>query len=315
MLPSALTPSALALVLALVWDLALGEPPARFHPVVWMGRAIGALARMAPRGRPRLGMVYGAVLALAVPAAVAAAGTALLEALEELPAVRLLVEAFLLKSCFALRALGAAAFDVRDALARDDLANARRSLASLVSRDASALDRDEVVGAAIESVAENASDSFVAPLLAYLALGLPGALFYRAVNTLDAMIGYHGRWEHVGKAAARLDDVLNLLPARLTAMLLLAAGWWTGRDAQRAAVILTRDGARTESPNAGRPMAAMAGLLGVELKKRGHYALGDADEPLVPTKIDEAWRLASLAAFAMAAFSVAWAGLQHAVVH
>jgi adenosylcobinamide-phosphate synthase len=146
------------------------------------------------------------------------------------------------------------------------------------------------VAATIESAAENASDSFVAPLFWFSLLGLPGAMFYRAVNTLDAMIGYHGRYEWLGKASARLDDLLNWVPARLTATFLLVGGALTGLDAKRGARVLWRDGAKTESPNAGRPMAAMAGLLGVELAKPGHYLLGDAVHALQPREIDRGWR-------------------------
>jgi adenosylcobinamide-phosphate synthase len=145
-------------------------------------------------------------------------------------------------------------------------------------------------------VAENASDSFVAPVFFYALFGLPGAVFYRAVNTLDAMIGYRGRYEWLGKASARLDDALNWIPARITAALLLAGGAVMGLDARRGARILARDGALTESPNAGRPMAAMAGLLGVELTKAGHYRLGDPLEPLAPAQIDRAWRAVCAAA-------------------
>jgi adenosylcobinamide-phosphate synthase len=125
--------------------------------------------------------------------------------------------------------------------------------------------------------------------------GVPGAIFYRAVNTLDAMIGYRGRYEYLGKAAARLDDLLNLVPARLTAAFLLLSGTLAGtvRNGWR---ILLRDGANTASPNAGRPMAAMAGLLRVELTKDGHYRLGDAERPITCDTISEAWRLVRLAA-------------------
>ena len=110
---------------------------------------------------------------------------------------------------------------------------------------------------------------------------------YRAVNTLDAMIGYHGRYEYLGKAAARLDDALNFVPARITAVLLLGAGFVSGYPSVRALKTWRRDAHTTESPNAGRPMAVMAGLLGVALEKDGHYRLGDALSPLVPENIDE----------------------------
>ena len=138
-----------------------------------------------------------------------------------------------------------------------------------------------VAAAAVESVAENASDSFVAPLFYYALLGLPGALVYRAVNTLDAMIGYRGRYEYLGKAAARLDDLLNLVPARLTARAAARRGALRGRGraARRARAARATRG-RTASPNAGHPMAAMAGLLGVRSRSPAPTALGDARQPV-----------------------------------
>jgi adenosylcobinamide-phosphate synthase len=144
---------------------------------------------------------------------------------------------------------------------------------------------------------------------------LPGAVFYRAANTLDAMIGYHGIYEWLGKTAARQDDLLNLVPARLTTLLILLAGWITGKDARRGWRVLRRDARKTESPNAGRPMATMAGLLGVELEKVGHYRLGDRVEALSVSKIDEAWRVVSVAgvfAFSLVAIAL---GAGHAFVH
>jgi adenosylcobinamide-phosphate synthase len=312
-MPAELTPAALPLVLAFAWDVLLGEPPARLHPVVWMGRVIELAVRPAPRQSPTLELLYGAAVAIVVPSLFALAGCALLAALASLPIARTLVEAYLLKSAFALRALGEAALSVRDALSADDLAGARAALRSLCSRDAARLDAPLVAAAAVESVAENASDSVVAPLLAYVLLGLPGALFYRAVNTMDAMIGYHGRYEYLGKAAARLDDALNLVPARLTADLLLLVGWQEGRDARRAAAVRARDAAKTASPNAGHPMATMAGLLGVQLTKPAAYRLGDAGAPVDATHVDQAWRLTTKAAVAMLLLALAGAGLRRAV--
>jgi adenosylcobinamide-phosphate synthase len=220
----------------------------------------------------------------------------------------------LLKPTFALRELGRAARRVRDALAAGRIDQARRDLGSLCSRDASRLDPPLLVAGAVESLAENASDSLVAPLVYYALFGLPGAVFYRAVNTLDAMIGYRGRYEHLGKAAARLDDALNLLPARLTALLLLPAGWACGADPVRGLRVLRRDGAATESPNAGRPMAAMAGLLGVELEKRGHYRLGDRVNALSPDTIDAAWRAVRASAVLAAALCLLVIGARGVVL-
>src|SRR5262249_11437966 len=158
-----------------------------------------------------------------------------------------------------------AAAVVGRALAAGDLAAARLGLRSLVSRDTSALDPPLLAAAAVESVAENASDSLVAPLFFFVLGGVPAALAYRACNTLDAPLGHRGEAGWRGEAAARLDDAANLVPARLTAALLVVASALVGASASGALRAWWRDGARTESPNAGRPMAAMAGALGVRL--------------------------------------------------
>ena len=279
---------ALVLVAALLLDRWLGELPNRWHPVVWMGHSIRWLERVAPlQTRPRAQLAYGLAMALLLPAGWAAVAVGI----EQVPVLRWVVGALLLKSCFAIGALGRAGLVVAARLDADDLPGAREGLRSLCSRDPSTLLPSELAAGATESLAENASDSIVAPLFWYLLLGLPGIVAYRVVNTMDAMIGYHGRYEWLGKAAARLDDLLNLVPARLTALLFLAGGWIGGADVRGGWRVLRRDAHRTESPNAGWPMAAMAGLLGVCLEKTGHYRLGDAG--VVPTgaTIRQAWHV------------------------
>jgi adenosylcobinamide-phosphate synthase len=279
-----------ALAAAVVIDQALGEPPTAVHPVVWMGRAVALGERLSP-ARGRLAqLLAGGALAIGIPAAFAAAAWAIDRSLRTLGPFGAIVCGVALKPTFALRALGTEARAVRDAVARGDIDAGRARLRALCSRDASALDGEALIAATVESVAENASDSFVAPLFWFGFFGLAGAVFYRAVNTLDAMIGYHGRYEWLGKASARLDDALNWIPARATAALLLASGAALGLDGRRGVRVLFRDGGRTESPNAGLPMAAMAGLLGVELAKAGHYRLGDAVRVLEPRTVDRAWR-------------------------
>jgi adenosylcobinamide-phosphate synthase len=307
----AFAPSSAVLVAALLIDVLLGEPPAALHPVVWMGRLAGRLERRALRLSRSAQLVAGGLIALILPAGFAIGSALLLLAASRWPMVEFAVAVLLLKPMFALRELGRAARRVRDSLASGRLDRAREDLRSLCSRDPSRLDEPLIVAGAVESVAENLSDSVVAPLLFYALFGLPGAVFYRAVNTLDAMIGYHGRHEYLGKAAARLDDLLNIVPARLTALLLLLAGPLSGASLPRGWRILRRDGARTESPNAGRPMAAMAGLLGVELEKRGHYRLGDPIHGLAAHTIDRAWRTARVSVCLAAALFVALIGARH----
>jgi adenosylcobinamide-phosphate synthase len=294
----------------------LGEPPAAWHPVVWMGRVTRAAERRLIGGAPVAQLGAGLLMALAIPLAFAAGAGLSLRAAAPWPPVHALLGIWWLKSTFAVRALGAAARAVRDPLRRQALAPARRALRGLCSRDPAALDAVAVTAATVESLAENSSDSVVAPLFYFALFGVPGAVFYRAVNTLDAMIGYHGPYEYLGKAAARLDDLLNLVPARLTAALLLLGGALTGQDPRGGWRVLRRDGGRTESPNAGRPMAAMAGLLRVQLDKRDCYRLGDPLEPAGIDKIDAAWRVvlvASAAAFLATAAALAVAGGRHAL--
>ena len=261
-------------LLALALDLALGEPPSRVHPVVLIGRVVEALDARAPTS-PRLQLLYGAGhVALVVAGAGLAARLAQRQLSQLPPLLRGLGAALLLKSTISMRALAAAALQLQADLEAGDLAAARSAARALVSRPTDALGTDLLVSAGIESVAENAADSVVAPLLYYAAGGLPAALAYRAANTMDAMIGYHGSFEHRGKAAARLDDLLNLVPARLTAGLLLVAAALAGGDVPGAVRTLWRHAATTESPNAGWPMSAMAGALGIRLEKPGAYVLG-----------------------------------------
>jgi adenosylcobinamide-phosphate synthase len=310
-MPGPVLHAAVVLGGALALDLLLGEYPARLHPVVWMGGVISALERRAPRGGRAGQAAFGVALALGVPALFAGAAALVLRAASAHAALQLATEILVLKSTFAVRALGAAAADVATALRAGELGAARWALRSLCSRDAAALDGSQVAAAAVESVAENTSDSVVAPLLCWAVFGVPGAIAYRALNTLDARIGYHGKYEWLGKASARLDDLANLVPARLTAGLLLAAGALRGADLARGVRTLLRDGGATESPNAGRPMAAMAGLLGVELEKAGCYRLGGGLAPASAATIDAAWRVAATAALAAAALAAAGAGALH----
>ncbi len=262
------------LLLALLLDRFLPEPPARVHPVVWMGRLINGLERWAPR-RPATALAYGAVgVALTIGAWGALTWLAILGLTELGTVAYLLGGAILLRTSFTARGLIAAGESTRAALEREDLDDARASLQSLVSRDRAELSAPLVAASAIESVAENTTDSYIAPWLAFAVLGVPFAVAYRATNTLDSMWGKRDRYEYLGKCAARLDDLVNLVPARLSALLLLLSAPPLGLPARRGWRIMLRDQRTTQSPNAGWTMSAMAGLLGRRLEKPGHYDLG-----------------------------------------
>lgn len=279
---------------ALLWDLLLGEPPELVHPVVWMGRAGGWLAkratadsvhgrafatevaRRAPPGREE---GFGWALAFGLPLAAALlGGLALLGTTRLHPAAGLLLGVYLLKSSFALRALDRAGRTVAGRLEAGDLEGARGALPALVGRDPSSLDRDQVASAAIESVAESFVDSVLAPLfwfalLSPVGLGVEAALLYRAVNTLDSTVGY----PHlpVGRGSALLDAALNWLPARLAGPLLVLLV----KERGRAARVMERDRKECPGPNGGWTMAAAAGALEVRLEKPGAYILGEEFPP------------------------------------
>lgn len=278
-----------ALMLAVAVDLVAGELPPGGHPVVWVGWAL----RWAERRVPGRSVTDGAVAVGAVVAATAAAAALVGLAARRLGWARLPIEALALKPAFSIRRLATAAGAVEAALRAGHLARARTRVGrDLVSRPTGALDASEVTSAAVESVAENLVDSVAAPLLAYAAGGLPAAWAYRAVNTADAMWGYRDAcYERFGKVAARLDDVANLVPARLGAACLTAGAALSGEDAAGAARVAWRQHGRTASPNAGWPMAAMAGALGVGLAKRGSYRLGEGPLPETPDAIRRACRV------------------------
>jgi adenosylcobinamide-phosphate synthase len=333
------------LVLALGLDLVFGEPPSRFHPVVWIGsylkfvrsrwHALDARAQLLEGG---LGWLFGAIGVVVI-------GFALQRVLHALPlALEVILSAILLKPLFAVRALFNTVGHVLRPLAADNLEAARVALGThLVSRSTTDLREDQIAGATIESLFENLSDSVIAPILAFVVGGLPLVLLYRYCNTADAMWGYRTpELEYRGKLAARVDDVLNLIPARVTGALIVLAAMFDTRtpsqthsrervyereqpgrcclvskngvleNAIRTWRVMTRDSRLTDSPNAGVPMSAAAGALEVRLEKRGHYTLNpDARAPTVQD-VTSSLKLARIALFIGAGLMAGIVGLINA---
>lgn len=272
------------LLLALLLDGLLGDPPNRWHPVAWMGQLIAWFRRLAPsEGK----FLYGGLIILGGGWLVWQIAGLVQHLSQWLPRpLNWLVEAWLLKTTFALAGLNRAAQAVETAVQAEDLPEARRLLSwHLVSRDTSRLSESQICAAAIESVAENSSDGVIAPMMWYSLGGLPAALTYRYVQTSDSMLGYRDtEREWLGKIPARTDDLLNLIPARLTALAFVAlhpSAWSVWRQSARL----------TSSPNAGHPMSGMAGALGVKLEKVGHYTLNPTGRPPRVTDIQQARRL------------------------
>jgi adenosylcobinamide-phosphate synthase len=292
-----------AWVLALVWDLCIGEYPNRWHPVVWMGRTIAWGEKLFLGRGARAEFLGGLFMALLIPSFFTALAYFTIEAAAPWPLLQLAMSTFWFKASFAWKALGGAAKTVHQHLEKGDVEAARFELRALCSRNASQLNEEELTEASISSLAENLSDSVIAPWFFAALFGVPGAIFYRAVNTMDAMIGYRNHYKNLGCTAARTDDALNYIPARLTVLFLLAARSLRGLimpvhypKASCAWTIARRDHALTPSPNGGWPMATMAGMLGIQLRKTSVYTLGQRLKPSSLALIHEAWRFAELAA-------------------
>lgn len=295
------------LMIAVAGDRWLGEPPNRFHPVAWMGHLIAFVRRHTPAAGNATRFCCGAMLVFGGAILIGTFGWWLEQFCLQIPVpLAVLAQAVVLKSTFAVRSLSGAATSVSRALRCDDVPEARCQVAyHLVSRDVSQLDASQLSAATIESVAENTSDSVIAPLFYFAIAGIPGALIYRFVNTCDAMLGYRTEeLQWLGKPAARLDDLLNLVPSRITALLMLIAGAGRGRW-RDATSVWWIDHRLTSSPNAGHPMSAAAGVLGVALEKKDHYLIGAGQpKPSVDT-IEKSIRLLWITAFAGVALFIA----------
>src|SRR4051794_35718498 len=271
------SPTGAGLALGAAADLVLADPR-RGHPVAGFGRAAGALERRVWRDSRAAGAGYAAVLV----AATAALGVAVDRVTRGRPATRTVATAAATWVVLGGTSLGRAATAMATELDAGDLPAARALLPTLAGRDPRFLDAGELARATVESVAENTSDAAVAPLFWGAVAGVPGLLAYRAVNTLDAMVGHRSpRYARFGWAAARADDVANWLPARVTAALTVAVAPWAGGSARGAWIVWHRDGAAHPSPNAGQCEAALAGALGLRLGGRNVYGSRVEDRPVL----------------------------------
>jgi adenosylcobinamide-phosphate synthase len=279
---------------ALLLDGVLGEPPDTIHPTVLMGLVISAFEKMALRlESPRSRRLAGIVLAVSTPSLVFVSTRKILGFVPCKP--RWMIGTALISTTLSMSGLAEAAQNVETGLREGRLERARTQVGHLVGRDTGDLSESEVCRAAVESVAENTSDGVVAPMLYGVLFGAPGALAYKAVNTLDSMVGYRQPpYEDLGWASARLDDLANLAPSRLT---MLSTAAVAGRPL-RTLLIAVRYGPLTASPNAGMAEAAFAGALGIRLGGANTYGgvlregpiLGDGRLP-APDDIGRAVRL------------------------
>ncbi|WP_250035818.1 cobalamin biosynthesis protein [Paractinoplanes maris] len=310
------TADAVGLAAGYLLDAVFGDPR-RFHPVAGFGTVAGALERRIYAPNRRAGVAFTAV-AVGVPAL---AGVAAAAATRRLPIARAALVAGVTWTVLGGRTLRRESRIMAGHLDDHDLGSARGRLNHLCGRDPSRLDESELARATVESVAENTSDAVVAPLVWGGLLGLPGLLAYRAANTLDAMVGHRSpRYARFGMASARLDDALNLLPARLTGVLTIAAAPVAGGNPKETLRVWRRDRNDHPSPNAGQCESAMAGALGVRLGGRNVYFgrsetrpfLGDGPRPSA-VHLRRAARVSGAVGLAAAGLAVGTALLRGAV--
>ena len=290
----------IALVFAFLLDVLFGDPPNRFHPVVAMGSLIRWTTRHFNHGRPVFRFLFGMISILIGALLFSLPWLFFSKWIASLPFwASGLLTGFFLKPVFAFRSLLKAGTEVQQALKQNNLSEARRLVSwHLVSRDTSSLNENQVASATIESLAENLTDSFFAPLFYFAIGGLPLAWFYRYINTGDAMIGYHTEeFEAFGKFTARLDDGLNWLPARISALLIVLSSAMCHLNYKNAFIVMKEQHQQTESPNAGWTMAAAAGALQVILEKQNTYKLSGGENSPTQQTIQSAVRLTKVSLF------------------
>ncbi len=309
-------PVAVGLLIGYAADLVVADPR-RGHPVAGFGRCVGLLERSVYADRRDRGgfFVLGSAGTATATAVLAVRGA---RAVAPGAATRAALTAAVTWAVLGGASLGRTASLLATTLQRGDLDSARSLLPSLCGRDASALDGSELARATVESVAENTSDALVAPLLWGALAGVPGLVGYRAVNTLDAMVGHRSpRYRNFGWAAARLDDLVNLVPARITGALAVACAPVVGGSSRAAYAVLHRDGDRHPSPNAGRCEAAFAGALGLRLGGTNVYGGRAEHRPVLgrgrvpgPDDVRRAVRLARTVGLLAAVLAVAISSLR-----
>ncbi|MDE1815612.1 MAG: cobalamin biosynthesis protein [Thaumarchaeota archaeon] len=279
----------LSVAFAIALDLALGDPKNKYHPTAWTGMLLGKLAPLLKSDNPSSEKLGGVILVVTIASLVAALMyyfdnvIGYLDTLNFIGIAKILVlisSAFaiglLLKTTIAIKGMQRHASQIMDSLSKNDLDGARTKLSMIVKRNTKNLDRQHIISATLESISENIVDGITGPLFYFVFFGLAGAFVYRAVNTADSMVGYKTLlFRNLGWFGANCDKVLNFVPSRLTSMIMILASMIVGCNWRSSAEIMKRDGPKTESPNAGYPMATMAGALDVKFEKLDHYVLGD----------------------------------------
>jgi len=274
--------SILIIGFAIILDLIVGDPRSKYHPTAWIGNFIGSLVPLFKNENAYFEKFGGILIVLISTTAVGVLLIVLNLKLDSVIGnelltiiVTIVVGTILLKTTIAIRGMEKHALAVVEALENDDINEARANLAMITKRKTKDLDKNHVLSGALESISENTVDGITGPLFYFALFGLPGAFVYRVVNTIDSMIGYKTEmFRNLGWFGANCDNVLNFIPSRITGLVMVLASMLLGNDWKQSYHILKKDSDKTSSPNAGYPMAALAGALDTKFQKVDHYTIG-----------------------------------------
>jgi adenosylcobinamide-phosphate synthase len=284
----------IAVILALVLDFVFGDPKNRYHPTVWMGQLIGKFVPYTRSINPLIEKINGVILLVSVVTIISifvVSYSSFLKYIEnsdlsELYKILFLISSvisisILLKTTIAIKGMEIHASKIMIALSKNDLDDARVKLSMIVKRNTKNLDKQHIISATLESISENIVDGITGILFYFSIFGLVGAFIYRIVNTADSMIGYKTEmFRNIGWFTANCDKILNFLPSRLTSLIMILSCIMLKKDWRHSFHIMKRDGPKTESPNAGYPMATLAGALGIRFEKIEYYVLGDGSSEI-----------------------------------
>lgn len=271
----------LIVVGAILLDLAFGDPRSKYHPTAWVGTLVARLLPFARSQNPTIEKMGGMIVTVTISGMVAIS-LCYFEffTMNFTDVISMIVfgmlSVMLLKTTIAIRGLEQHGKMVMESLSRNNLDEARNRLSMLVKRNTKQLDKNHVVSGVLETTSENIVDGVTGPLFYFGLFGLPGAFVYRTINTIDSMAGYKNTiFANLGWFGANADKALNYIPARITGYVMVLAAFLVGADWKGALYAMKNDGKKTASPNAGIPMAAMAGALGTRFEKLDHYTLGN----------------------------------------
>jgi adenosylcobinamide-phosphate synthase len=280
---------------AIILDLIFGDPKNRYHPTAWIGNLVGIITTRMKNENNNLEKL-GGIFIVIIPISVSCILLTSLELSIDLFNIELLsiifsiiISIILFKLTIAIKGMEIHVLHILDSIQKDDLIQARKNLSMIVKRNTKDLDKKQILSGTLESLSENIVDGITGPMFYFALFGLPGAFVYRIVNTIDSMVGYKTEmFKNLGWFGANCDNILNYIPSRLTGLTMVLGAMILGHNWKNCYEIFKRDGKKTDSPNAGYPMAALAGALGTKLEKIEHYSLGVDTQEITSQKVKDA---------------------------